>query len=108
MGFGIPAQHGIQFSIAGGSTVNVRSAVLASLHVLGWPIRQETGQTIVASATLSVMSWGEKITIQFLPNGSISVCSACAFPLQLVDWGKKRQNVEKLLETIKVQMSSAQ
>ena len=108
MGFGIPAQHGIQFSIAGGPSVEARSAVLASLHVLGWSIRQETDQMIIASATMSAMSWGEKITVQFLPNGSISVCSACAFPLQLVDWGKNRQNVERLLEAIKVQMSSAQ
>jgi hypothetical protein len=88
MAFGLPAQHTVHFSVGAGPSVDLRGALKAGLHALGWSIRQESNQTIVASATVSLFSWGEKITIHFLPNGSVSVTSACAFPLQIFDWGK--------------------
>ena len=103
MAFGLPAQHTVHFPVGAGQSVDLRGAVKAGLHALGWTIRQETNQTIVASATISLHSWGEKISIQFLPNGSVSVTSACAFPLQIYDWGKNKQNVDRLMHAIKSQ-----
>ena len=107
MAFGFPAQHGVQFSVAGGGAIDVRVAVRAALNALDWSIRQDTNRYIFASATISMASWGEKITVQFLPNGSISVSSACAFPVQIFDWGKNKQNIDRLIETIKIQMSES-
>ncbi len=103
MAFGLPAEHTLHFSAGSNPSVDLRGAVRASLHALGWTIRQETNQTIAASATVSLFSWGEKITIHFLPNGSVSVTSACAFPLQIFDWGKNKQNVDRLMHAIQSQ-----
>ena len=49
---------------------------------------------------VGMMSWGEKVTITVAeaPGGSsVHIHSKCSFPLQLVDYGKNRKNVEKII-----------
>lgn len=62
-----------------------------------------TDTTFTASVPISFSSWGEKLTIALSPlNGGthVSVRSTCLFPLQIVDWGKNRRNVTRLLASI--------
>jgi hypothetical protein len=56
---------------------------------------------IIASASISALSWGEKVLISFLPDGSISLTSKCAYPLQCVDWGKNEANVRSFMTEIR-------
>ncbi len=56
---------------------------------------------VTASTGLGMWSWGEKILVQLseVPGGSaVRVRSECAFPLQLVDYGKNRRNVQHVLD----------
>ena len=48
----------------------------------------------------SLLSWGEKLSVSVDSAGpegtSVTVRSASAMPLQLIDYGKNRRNVQKL------------
>ncbi len=46
---------------------------------------------------INALSWGENIKIKFLADRNISVESRCVYPLQLIDWGKNKGNVQLLI-----------
>jgi hypothetical protein len=52
-----------------------------------------------ASVDTNWKSWGEKITVNVdqVPEGTrVRIRSACAFPLQIFDWGKNKGNVRQI------------
>lgn len=55
---------------------------------------------------VSFTSWGENITIILSPLGmdqtSVMIRSECALPTQIIDYGKNKQNVEKLIRYLSV------
>lgn len=56
---------------------------------------------VTASTGVGMMSWGEKITVEIseAAGGSdVRIHSACSFPLQLVDYGKNKKNVQYLVD----------
>lgn len=62
-----------------------------------------TDTTFTARVPINFSSWGENITIVLSPldgGTRVSVRSTCAFPLQVVDWGKNRRNVTHILASI--------
>ena len=72
-----------------------------------WTIRQidKKGLSIQARTVPSLMSWGEDVTIQVKGKDSGSVVIVDSNPsAQLIDWGKSRQNVEKLLSDLKKEL----
>jgi acetamidase/formamidase len=100
MAFGFPAYHTERYTGAGNAE-DMRAAARSTLKELAWAIRDERSDGITASASISLMSWGERIVVTFLPDGSISVTSKCAWPLQCVDWGKNKTNVRKFMSEIR-------
>jgi hypothetical protein len=84
MAFGFPAYHTAQWTDPrpGGNT---RQAILESLKNLRWKVKEETDDTIFASAGMNLLSWGEKITITFEPDGSVTLHSNCSMPTQCLD-----------------------
>jgi hypothetical protein len=75
-------------------------AIPAVLHTLGWSFSQTAPTSYRASAKIGWLSWGENIMIDFSYPGWLKITSRCAFPLQLVDWGKNNQNIDKLIEQL--------
>ena len=96
MAIGFPAYHTEIYSPSDDRS-DLRSAVKLTLSEVSWLIRKETQETIEASTSLNLRSWGEKIIITFLSNGSISVTSKCALPTQLFDWWKNETNIKKFM-----------
>jgi hypothetical protein len=88
MAFGFPAYHTENYSLSD-SPSDLRAAVRSALNEVSWSIKKVSPDTIVASTSLSLLSWGEKVIITFLSDDSIAVTSKCAFPGQCLDWGKK-------------------
>jgi hypothetical protein len=41
---------------------------------------------------------GERIEVQASQDGVVQVKSRCAWPLQLIDWGKNRTNTDAFLD----------
>lgn len=100
MAFGFPAYHTEQVSPGARSAADLRAAVKAALSALSWAIQSESSARIEASASINLQSWGEKILIDFLPTGGLTVTSKCVLPTQCFDWGKNRGNIEKLLAAL--------
>jgi len=99
MSFGFPAYHTEKYSPKI-KDENIRETVRKTLEDISWTIREETANKILASTSMNMRSWGEKIHINFLTDGSISVTSKCALPTQCVDWGKNKKNINYLLNNI--------
>ena len=99
MSFGFPAYHTENYhpKVADKDTGEV---VRRALRNLSWSIREETSNHILALTSMNLRSWGEKIHINFLPDGSISITSECALLTQCFDWGKNKKNVTRLLDQI--------
>ena len=54
---------------------------------------------------MSLMSWGENVEawISHGPRGaSVRLRSECAFPTQVIDWGKNRKNVDRIFEALRL------
>lgn len=72
----------------------------------GFWVEQETSASTVLRHGISCSSWGERITIT--PEyHSIRVVSECTAPLQVIDWGKNRKNVELVRSCLTRTMAAA-
>ncbi len=100
MAFGFPAYHTEHYSPSA-STTDIQNAVRQTLSMLNWPIREERSESIIASTSMNLRSWGEKVLINVLKDNSISVTSKCALPTQCLDWGKNKANVTKFMAEIR-------
>lgn len=101
MAFGFPAYHTERYSADAGKSADLRFAVRETLNELSWPLREEASDQIIASTSVNIRSWGEKVLIRFLPDNSISVTSKCALPTQCFDWGKNNANVGRFMAAIR-------
>ena len=75
---------------------------VAALSALGFRVKNsnEASGLIEAEKDISVRSWGEKIKITVTSStagSQVNVESKAAYPLQAVDWGKNKENVQKIL-----------
>ena len=100
MAFGFPAYHTENYSLNDGPS-NLRATVKLALNAVSWSIRKESPDTIVASTSLSLLSWGERVIITFLSDESIAVTSECTWPIQCFDWGKNKANIKKIIAELK-------
>jgi len=105
MGLGIPATHTERCSLGSQySQTALRNAVRASVEALGWQIKHESTDQILAATPLSWDSYGERVTINFQSDGALMVSSRCVFPLQVIDWGKNAANIKQLLDAVEQQV----
>ncbi|GAA1869880.1 hypothetical protein [Brevibacterium marinum] len=54
---------------------------------------------LCASFKTTWRSWGEKVTVQVGQTSVgtvVGIRSACAFPLQIFDWGRNKGNVQQI------------
>jgi hypothetical protein len=98
MAFGFPAYHTEELKYTE-SAPSFRAYVANAIRSLGWSVRHESDTELTASTSVSLWSWGERITVKFHEGGA-SVSSCCALVTQCIDWGKNRQNVHKLLAAV--------
>lgn len=99
--FAFPAYHTERYSAGTGRSSDLRAGVHAALQALAWGIEVEESARIVASSNLNVYTWGERISVDFLPDDSVSITSKCALPTQCFDWGKNKANVVRLMTEIR-------
>ena len=68
-------------------------AVRSTFDSLGWRYQALADGAFTAQTTINLMSWGENLSVQINPDGSVQAESRCAMPLQCLDWGKNNENV---------------
>ncbi len=71
-----------------------------AFKILGWTVNTTHSHGIEGNIPMSLMSWGERISVQLVNDGQAQVRSASALPTQVIDFGRNRKNVEKLLRAI--------
>ena len=101
MAFGFPAYHTDIYKMKSGQSADSIVVLKTALKILSWPIKEEAARHIIASTSLNLRSWGEKIEINVLPDNSISITSKCSMPTQCFDWGKNKANVDKFLAEVR-------
>ncbi len=93
MSFGLPAKFTKEINKS--EHADFRD-VVESLDVLPFEVERMDDDKVVLKAGWSVWSWGEIIKIDFSDDKTITISSRCVFPLQLIDYGKNREDVERL------------
>lgn len=105
MAIGLPPKHTDYFSFPA-EIPDHRAAVLQTLRTLGWKVTEQSGQSISATVGLSFWSYGERVQITFEADRGITIRSQNRFPLQFLDWGKNKANVERFLTEIRRQTTT--
>jgi len=100
MALGFPAYHTRRIPTA---FADPRVAVRRALGSLGWTIRSECSDAILAATSVNLSSWGERIHIQFGSSGELVMTSKCSLPTQCIDWGKNKRNVRRFIEALQHQ-----
>jgi len=70
----------------------MRQCVCDAFAKLGWEYEIVAG-TQTAKIPMGAQSYGEILTVSVADDGSVVAHSRCVWPLQLMDWGKNRQNL---------------
>jgi hypothetical protein len=82
---------------------NVSDAIATIKHVcngFGWELKKEGADTLIFQTPTSILSWGESVEIKIstkADSNSVDVLITSSASAQLIDWGKSRGNVEKLV-----------
>jgi hypothetical protein len=81
---------------------DIADAIDAALDDIGASSVQwsRSGRSVTASKGINFWSWGENLTVEVSRSGEVWVRSECAFPLQIVDWGKNGRNCRALLDAV--------
>ena len=104
MAVGFPPQY-TETLAAGKSKVDLSGAVKAAVKTLNWSVKQEAPDQIVARTGFNLLTIvGERVTVKFLPDRSLSITSSSLYFFQWFDYGKNRSNVRKLLAGLKKQL----
>lgn len=91
-------RDGANFNLRGDALLD---AIDAALHDIGVRRTYWTHDgRVTGSVPMSLWSWGEQITVTIEPDGYVEIESKCAFPLQLIDWGRNRRNCTRFLDAL--------
>lgn len=67
------------------------------LKEYNWRIDSLSDRNLTLTTGTSFFSWGERIVIEKLSQSMLSITSECKLVTQIIDWGKNKRNVEKVL-----------
>ena len=99
MSIGFPAHYSA--SIKNKSNYSIKE-LIKILKKTTFIIQYNSDGNIFLKAQLNAWSWGEsiKITLNKEGDNSINILSKCTFPLQILDWGKNKKNVDMIVELL--------
>jgi hypothetical protein len=99
MSFGFPAYSN------GSRHFNLDPQTLAdlvseTLRVLRWPYQNPSPIKFVANISVSLWSWGERLSVDIAHDGTVTARSECAFPIQCIDWGRNGSNLRSFFDQL--------
>lgn len=104
MSFGFPAFHTENFSVAGREDLPRLCADVAVR--MRWTVKVQQRDRVVFSTKVNLFSWGERVTVEYLPGSTLRVTSRCAMPTQCLDWGRNQRNVQAFLAALQMALGS--
>lgn len=100
MSFGFPAHYSMDHHPGISDPSLLNDAALRAIAALGWDLKKQDEQKLIATCGIDIWSWGEEVRIGFLEGGTLRIISKCIFPLQCIDHGQNKKNVEDFLITL--------
>lgn len=87
----------------------IRQAIAETLHAegvqnAGWA---PDGSQAYGTFGMSLLSWGERVTVFVQAGGQVQVVSETVMPLQLIDYGRNSANCRKILDGISARLGVA-
>ena len=79
---------------------DIREAIYDTLEELRWRIGREGDDYIEASIGISLLSYGEKLSVDFIGRNTLLIRSNSIMPLTVVDWGKNKTNVRRFIRKL--------
>ena len=80
---------------------NVRDALIKSIEECGFSIRESVGNSIKASTSSSILSWGEDLeVILSKKRDEVEITVTSTPTAQIFDWGKSDENIRRIIEKI--------
>jgi hypothetical protein len=88
------------------ATTQIMTLVQRLRMIQGFAIRGEApdgrgGVNFKMSSDISFSSWGENINLHMYPYNEqqtfVEIKSECSMPTQVIDWGKNKSNVNKIM-----------
>lgn len=98
MAFGLSAKHTEYFDLNGIDKELYMVAAIEAATNLNWNISFASATGFVAFTPFSWKSWGEEVTVK-IESDTLTIKSECTGS-QVVDWGRNRKNVERLIQEI--------
>ena len=86
-----------QYSIDGTALIQNLSSKLTQK---GYKIKEINQNTIIMNTSSSFWSWGEEMTIFINNDQGCSVTITSNAKYQLTDWGKSKENIDKVFSLI--------
>lgn len=68
-----------------------------AMRRLGWNVFRVEETFLEGSLKMSIWSWGEDIQLRQISNDQVEMVSKCKLVTQVIDWGRNRKNIDKLL-----------
>ena len=88
------------------SLKEVYNASLEALKKCGFEIKECKENSIKATSSISLVSWGESVEISIKPEREGVKVEVSSAPLaQLFDWGKSGENVSRIFSNLEAELS---
>lgn len=71
-----------------------------AMRRLGWEVLRAEDSFVEGNLGMTIWSWGEDISIRQVSQDQVEVASRSKLVTQIIDFGRNRKNVEKLLAAI--------
>jgi hypothetical protein len=80
------------------SNAEINEALKYALHRMNLTGSIVPGdETIIQiKVPINIWSWGETVDIRVRQSGEVEITSTCSNSIQIVDWGKNKQNIETI------------
>jgi hypothetical protein len=98
--FGFPAKYTGQYKVRK-KPDDLRQVICDSIEMLGWEVVGEDQGNVYGVAGTDLLSWGEKITINYSNQDFLEITSACSSSMQFIDWGKNSSNVKEFIRQVR-------
>ncbi len=105
MAFGFPAYSTTRFTLEV-RVSDLHGTIRGVVGTLGWRVRKDPAEKIIARVGWNWRSWGEVVVIDLRPRNDITVTSRCILPTQRLDWGKNKANVKMFTEELRRQVQT--
>jgi hypothetical protein len=98
--FGFPPSATAEVRFPEHSRADIIRVAERILDDLGWHIHYVDEDRISVRTATGIWIFGDQMTVDVSPRGTVNVHSRCIWPTAIIDFGRNDQNVERFVERL--------